>query len=147
MAKKDTLEQAVIFNTLQDLTQELFQQTDDDEIHRLAEELQATLLKGRGPITRETAVSKAVKAVQEVEPAHQRLQESLKVYQEKGFYRASYQTPPGKPQIKRPGPLLICPVQGCHYQQFFMEKGERYVCPEHDRDLIPKPKRKRKPKS
>ena len=146
MAKKDTLEQAVIFNTLQDLTQELLQQADDPQIRDLAEELQATLQKARGPITRQTAVTKAVQAVKEVKPAQQRLQESLKVYQEKGLYHAAYQTPPGKPQVKRPGPLLICPVSGCHYQQFFMEKGERYNCPEHNQNLIPKPKRIRKPK-
>ena len=146
MTKKDSLEQAVIFNTLQDLTQELLQQANDPEIRKLALELQATLQKGRGPLTRQAAVSQAVEAVREVEPAHQRLQQSLKVYQDKGLYPAAYQTPPGKPQIKRPGPLLICPVEGCHYQQFFMEKGEQYICPEHNRKLITKPKRKRNPK-
>ena len=146
MAKKDTLDQAVVFNTLQNLTQELLQQSDDPKIKELAEELQATLQKARGPITRQTAVGQAIAAVQEVRPAQQRLQESLKVYQEKGLYRAAYQGPPGKPLIKRPGPLLICPVSGCHYQQFFMEKGERYNCPEHELELIPKPKRTRKRK-
>jgi hypothetical protein len=144
MAKKDSLEQAVYFNTLQNLTQELLQRSDDPQIQRLAEELQATLKKARGPITRETAVTEAVAAVRQVRPAQRRLQESLKVYQEKGLYRAAYQKPPGKPQVKRPGPLLVCPVTSCYYQQFFMEKGERYICPEHDLELIPKPKRIRR---
>ena len=147
MAKKDSLDQAVVFNTLQNLTQELLQQSEDPEIQRLANELQATLQKARGPITRQTAVSKAVAAVRKVQPAQRLLQESLRVYQDKGLYRAAYQNPPGKPQVKRPGPLMICPVADCHYQQFFMEKGEQYVCPEHGFDLIQKPKRTRSQKS
>lgn len=142
MTTHDDFDQALYYNTLQVLAHNLARSADP-ELQHLGSELQAILHKGRGPLTRQRAVTQAIAALQPVEPARQQLQAALQDSRESYRLRAAYQPAPGKPGRIKPGPLLICPVEGCHYEQFFMQKGEDYRCPAHGVELKPKPKRGR----
>ena len=152
MAKKDDPIVAVQYNLIQDLAADPAELGKNKQAKRLRQELQDILAKARGPITRQAAVGTALEAIRKVEPAQKRLKTKLDAYEEKGLFRdlgyqppsaLGYQPPPGGPRPKRPGPLQVCPEPGCHYEQFLMEVGEEYKCPQHGRALIPKPKRVR----
>lgn len=144
MGKTDTIKQAIYYNTIQDLTQELLQQQDDPEIRLLSESLLIILKKARGPITRERAVTEAISSISGVQSASQQFRTTLSEVQERSQVKGMYQPVPGKPQPIRPGPLKICPVADCHYEQFLMQKGEEALCPTHHRELVLKPTRRQK---
>lgn len=143
MAKKETIQQALYYNTIQDLAQELIQQSGDPEIQQLSESLLTILQKARGPVTRQRAVSEAIESISSVQSADRLFRSTLDQNRAAIRETTSYQPLPGKQQVIRPGPLMVCPVEGCPYEQFLMQKGEETTCPTHHLALVPRPKPRR----
>lgn len=48
----------------------------------------------------------------------------------------SYSQPIGVGMVLPPGPLMVCPIDPKHYQEYQHSKGESIYCPEHEVALI-----------
>ena len=145
MSEKLTLHDAIRYNSIQNLQHELDQKADSDEARRLAGELEAILSKARGPKTRQQALELALQAVRQSGEANRRLAVLTRRAAKSGSMPIEvFEPTPGEMQPVQPGPLLVCPVPDCTYQQYLLAKGEVYTCPVHGLELRQKSRRSRR---
>ncbi len=141
MTKKITIQDKIQFNAIHDLCVDLDQETDPVLVE-LSQRLQFHLSRIRGPITLQTEILLATKEISENEIARCKLNDILsqndilskygKFQSVKGYYSpiegGGYAIPPG--------PALYCPIDGCHYRQFQIQKGVQMHCKYHPFALL-----------
>ncbi|GEM_PF-2656837 len=147
MPENLTIQEALDFNALQDLRLELRDLLPKAEADALAAVLNAKFSAAETPAKMRAAIHLSFNAVQPHEVARLRLThilaesktapESTRSWSEENG-ADGYQPTPGGVQPVEPGPLLVCPVQGCQYQQYQLAKGEGYICKTHKKPLVKK---------
>ncbi|PKN93327.1 MAG: hypothetical protein CVU44_10575 [Chloroflexi bacterium HGW-Chloroflexi-6] len=138
MQKESLPQELDLFNAVHKLRLELLDWSEDKEAQVLALNLKEYLKRVQGPRSRERAITLALNKINTYEPARVILEKYISVHKaELDFKIEGYEPLPGEKQTIEPGPLMVCPKRGCLYKQYFLFKGDTYVCPLHNLELKP----------
>lgn len=122
---------------IQALKPELRQLLGPEEGTRLSRSLGQYLRRARSPEYRERAVTRALDRIARHPPARERLGHILAEMGDPDAAARLYAALPGGPSPIPAGTVVVCPVDPSHLRRVVQFAGQRFRCPQHQRDLVP----------